>query len=50
VAVLVAHRAVQAQRQQVEHDHAERLARWRADDQHRTHATAGSEAEGMCLQ
>jgi RNA polymerase sigma-70 factor (ECF subfamily) len=50
VAVLVAHRAVQAQRRQVEHDRAERAARWNADDQHRAHADARSDAEGMCLQ
>ena len=50
VAVLVAHRAVQAQRQQVEHDHAERLTRWNADDQHRAHADTRSDAEGMCPQ
>ena len=34
VAVLAAHRAVQAQRRQAEHDHAERAARWHADDRH----------------
>jgi len=48
VAVLAAHRAVQAQRWQAEHDDAERAARWHADDRHR--ADARSDAEGMCLQ
>jgi RNA polymerase sigma-70 factor (ECF subfamily) len=51
VAVMAAHRAVHAQRQADEHDHAERAARWHADDQHRTRADdARSDAEGMCLQ
>ncbi len=46
VAVLVAHRAVQAQRRQAEAEHAERAARWHADHQLRTR----SDAEWMCLQ
>ena len=51
VAVLAAHRAVQAQRRQAaEHDHDDQVARWHADDQHRTHADARSDAEGMCFQ
>jgi RNA polymerase sigma-70 factor (ECF subfamily) len=50
VAVLVAHRAVQAQRRQAEHDDSARLASWHADDRHRTRADARSDAEGMCLQ
>jgi RNA polymerase sigma-70 factor (ECF subfamily) len=50
VAVLVAHRAVHAQRRQAEHEHAERAARRHADHQHRGRADARSDAEGMCLQ
>jgi hypothetical protein len=47
VAVLVAHRTVQAQRRQAEaeHDDAERAARWHTD--HRHDADARSDAEGM---
>jgi RNA polymerase sigma factor (sigma-70 family) len=50
VAVMAAHRALTAQRRQAEHDHAERAARWHADDRQRTRADARSDAEGMCLQ
>jgi RNA polymerase sigma factor (sigma-70 family) len=50
VAVMAAHRAVHAQRQADEHDHAERAARWHADDQNRDRTDARSDAEGMCLQ
>jgi RNA polymerase sigma-70 factor (ECF subfamily) len=48
VAVLLSHRAVQAQRQQAEADQDERAARWHEND--RNEADARANSEGMCLQ
>jgi len=50
VAVLVAHRAVRAQRRHAEAEQAERAARWHTDHQHRTRVDARADSEGMCLQ